>query len=602
MTTLHPDTISSQPPIRPAFRTVEVEDAEALVAAVRFAAAGDVIRLVADRYDLEDRLSLDQPITLLGADDHWPVIKLVVPDAALCVTAPGCTIRHVVLSAVGHRVEPMLRLIGAREATIDQVALLRGQGSGIEAEDCHLPRITSLSAVEIGTSAVTFRRCSDVVLTGVFRQIGKRAKASAIHLVNTRNFSLVVEVHDASGSAVTVQSDDTDCGRGSVILRATSCFRALAVMGDRSRPIRGFSATVSTGTFVECGVLLCNVDRAAVSIVSNGSGDAPLLCLDGAFGTRASSIAIEAAEAAPYRIEARGGSKDNAVAVAIPPDGTLPAQHNGDVLPGPARWALAEPTYRPFEMYEVAGTCAVCGWQGNFRRTMAAVRETLGCRQCRATLRYRGQAETLLRVLGDGTATTLAELAGSGALSDLRVFEPGITGPLRPYLGKAGEYHQSFYDPSIPSGTIRNGIACQDLMATSHPDAYFDLVVSSDIMEHVRHPFEAFAEIRRILKPGGAHVFTVPFGLPLPAKTRTRVDVSGPEDRHVLPPVYHGSGDGGRSLVYTDFGRDMVEILAGIGLQTQAVRHHGKDPSDIVCATLIARRFELDQDRSMKVS
>jgi SAM-dependent methyltransferase len=209
-------------------------------------------------------------------------------------------------------------------------------------------------------------------------------------------------------------------------------------------------------------------------------------------------------------------------------------------------------------------------------------------------LRYRGQAEALLRLLGDGRYATLAELAGSGALSDLSIFEPGITGPLRPYLAKAREYHQSFYDPSISSGTIRNGIACQDLMATAYPDGHFDLVVTSDIMEHVRHPFKAFSEIRRILRPRGEHVFTVPFVTPLPAKTRFRVDVSGPEDRNVLPPVYHGSGSLGTSLVYTDFGRDLKERLASIGLQTQVFRHHGKEPSDIVCATLITRRLEPD--------
>ncbi len=103
-----------------------MEDAEALMAAVRSAAPADVIRLVGDRYDLDSRLSLDQPMTLLGSDGRWPVINLV---------------------------------------------------------------ITSLSAAELGTSAVTFRRCSDIVLTGTFRRIGQRAKVSAIHLVNARNFA-----------------------------------------------------------------------------------------------------------------------------------------------------------------------------------------------------------------------------------------------------------------------------------------------------------------------------------------------------------------------------------------------------------------------------
>ena len=50
------------------------------------------------------------------------------------------------------------------------------------------------------------------------------------------------------------------------------------------------------------------------------------------------------------------------------------------------------------------------------------------------------------------------------------------------------------------------------------------------------------------------------------SETVFRVDTSGPEDVFVLPEHYHSAPMGGKSLVYTDFGEDMVEIMAADGI------------------------------------
>jgi ubiquinone/menaquinone biosynthesis C-methylase UbiE len=41
-------------------------------------------------------------------------------------------------------------------------------------------------------------------------------------------------------------------------------------------------------------------------------------------------------------------------------------------------------------------------------------------------------------------------------------------------------------------------------------DGSFDVVVSSEVIEHVPHPFDAIAELVRVLKPGGILVVTTP--------------------------------------------------------------------------------------------
>lgn len=59
---------------------------------------------------------------------------------------------------------------------------------------------------------------------------------------------------------------------------------------------------------------------------------------------------------------------------------------------------------------------------------------------------------------------------------------------------------------------IENFRAC-DLTAAPFPDASFDVVICSHVLEHVPDDAKAFAEIFRILRPGGRALLLVPFAL-----------------------------------------------------------------------------------------
>ena len=102
-------------------------------------------------------------------------------------------------------------------------------------------------------------------------------------------------------------------------------------------------------------------------------------------------------------------------------------------------------------------------------------------------------------------------------------------------------------------------------MNLSFDDDSLDLIVSSDVFEHVPDPYKAFAECARVLRPGGVMLVSIPFHSGSDSSViRAEWGQDGP--RHLLPPVYHGnpiSAEG--SLVYTDFGWDVLQSFQVAG-------------------------------------
>lgn len=168
------------------------------------------------------------------------------------------------------------------------------------------------------------------------------------------------------------------------------------------------------------------------------------------------------------------------------------------------------------------------------------LQQGLHCARCRSTLRCMALASAIGRLLG--VAGLFRELVASRSVADLSVLEVNEAGGLSPFLRTMPRHLQVTY-PAV------------DMRALPFPDSGFDLVVHSDTLEHVPEPVRGLSECRRVLRPGGACVFTVP----VVVGRLTR-------DRQGLPDSFHGTpADGEGYRVHSEFGADTWRCVLAAG-------------------------------------
>jgi SAM-dependent methyltransferase len=240
-------------------------------------------------------------------------------------------------------------------------------------------------------------------------------------------------------------------------------------------------------------------------------------------------------------------------------------------------------------MAEPLTLCAICGERGIIQRgDHRSPRESYPCPSCRCTLRYRDQATLILDEFGRGQFLDLRKLVASGLLNDVDIYEPALRGPFVAAFKGMPRYRRTFF---WEGGATDSEVPFGDLTALDFPDNSFDLVLTSDVMEHVPNPLLAFREIARVLKVGGVHIFSIPTDMPLPNTSVTRARIGEQGIEHLLPAVYHSAGDNAPSLVFTDFGADILDDLSQMGLSTQIVRRSFPADDCFRNATFVSRKL-----------
>lgn len=193
------------------------------------------------------------------------------------------------------------------------------------------------------------------------------------------------------------------------------------------------------------------------------------------------------------------------------------------------------------------GFCPICERRTIFIETDPWLRDHYICILCKSIPRQRA----LIQVMASQIPV----------YRTLAIHESSPGGPASAKLKReCSGYVQTHFFPDVEPGKFRRGFRCENLERMTFPDEAFDVVITQDVMEHVLNPDRAFAEIARTLKPGGVHIFTVPFYKG--KKTKVRAVEENGVIRHLEKEVFHGNPiDKRGSLVVTDWGDELLGVI-----------------------------------------
>lgn len=209
-------------------------------------------------------------------------------------------------------------------------------------------------------------------------------------------------------------------------------------------------------------------------------------------------------------------------------------------------------------------------WGLSERQAEALARkESCDCSGCGSKLRARRLADVLLDLypVAGRRVEDLRSWARSPEAGELRIAEINRIDGVHEALEDLARFHPSEYVSNVRPGTHVAGIRHESLMGLTYEDDRFDLVLTSETLEHIPDLATALAEIRRVLVPGGLHVFTAPVS-PNIARTFPRARVAGDGSiEDLAAPIKHPGGDVGYH-VFTELGRDFPEVLERAGFRT----------------------------------
>jgi SAM-dependent methyltransferase len=198
--------------------------------------------------------------------------------------------------------------------------------------------------------------------------------------------------------------------------------------------------------------------------------------------------------------------------------------------------------------YTNVGFCPICEKRTLFVQHGEWLRDKYKCLRCDSIPRDRALIRAVKLFAPD--------------FEDLSIHESSPGRPSSFYLKeKCKNYSSSHFFPDIKPGEIHGDARCENLESLTFSDQTFDLVITGDVFEHVMNPDKAFREIARILRPGGMHIFTIPWCPDLKV-SRRRAQVVNGEVRYLEEPIFHDNPvDERGSLVTMDWGLDFAGFI-----------------------------------------
>lgn len=197
------------------------------------------------------------------------------------------------------------------------------------------------------------------------------------------------------------------------------------------------------------------------------------------------------------------------------------------------------------------GYCLSCNKNTTFVAENEWLRDFYFCTRCGSIPRERAVMYCIEKFFPDWRKKIIHESSPVARGTSLRLKK------------EAPNYFATQYFPGIESGKIYKGFRNENLEDLSFEDQSIDLHITQDVFEHIFDYKEAWREIARTLKPGGAHIFTTPLvNRNFPSEVCARIKPDGLVEHLIEPPEYHGnpvSKEG--SLVTVRWGYDISKII-----------------------------------------
>ena len=213
--------------------------------------------------------------------------------------------------------------------------------------------------------------------------------------------------------------------------------------------------------------------------------------------------------------------------------------------------------------FKERGHCPCCDSDVYFRSINKNFRDELRCSKCDCIPRERA----IMKVI--------EEFYSNWKKLKIHESSPANRGASIKLARECPNYTPSQFDPKIQLSELTPvGYRNENLEKQTFDDESFDLVITQDVFEHLFDIHSAFKEIKRTLRPGGAHIFTTPlvnFTKPTEVWAQRKVDGS---IEYLHEPEYHGNPfDSKGSLVTYHFGYDICKIIFdACGLFTSIIR------------------------------
>jgi SAM-dependent methyltransferase len=201
---------------------------------------------------------------------------------------------------------------------------------------------------------------------------------------------------------------------------------------------------------------------------------------------------------------------------------------------------------------QVDGFCPICERNVIFQSKFEWLRDHFLCSHCGSIPRERALMQTININYPD--------------YRNLKIHEssPVARGASLKLRRECTNYSASHYYKDVTPGLYHpiQGYRCEDLENLTFADEEFDLFITQDVMEHIFEPEKAFSEIARVLKPNGAHMFTVPLINKAEKSERWASRGADGEPIYHHTPEHHGNPiDKDGSLVTFHWGYDVAEFI-----------------------------------------